>query len=52
MTQGIMTEPKTLLRPIMEVKNLSTHFHSRNGLLKAVDDVSFVVNERGPGAGR
>ena len=30
----------------MEVKNLSTHFHSRNGLLKAVDDVSFVVNER------
>ena len=34
-------ETKTLLT----VKNLKTHFHTRAGVVKAVDDVSFSVNE-------
>lgn len=32
--------------PILEVKGLSTHFFTRRGVLKAVDDVSFTVGER------
>ncbi len=28
---------------ILEIRNLSTHFQSRHGLLKAVDDVSFNI---------
>ena len=28
----------------IEVRNLRTHFHTRAGVLKAVDDVSFSVN--------
>ena len=31
---------------ILEVKNLSTQFRTRAGLVKAVDDVSFSVKER------
>ena len=34
-------EPTSLLT----VKNLRTHFHTRAGVVKAVDDVSFSVNE-------
>ncbi|MEG1557264.1 MAG: ABC transporter ATP-binding protein [Oscillospiraceae bacterium] len=30
---------------ILEVKNLKTYFHSENGTVKAVDDVSFYVEE-------
>ena len=29
---------------LLDVKNLKVHFHTRNGLVKAVDDVSFSVN--------
>ncbi len=29
---------------LLDVKNLKVHFHTRNGLIKAVDDVSFSVN--------
>jgi oligopeptide/dipeptide ABC transporter ATP-binding protein len=32
--------------PVLEVKNLSTHFQTRNGLVKAVDDVSFTVRPK------
>lgn len=34
-----------ILRPLLEVENLSTHYHTRRGLLRAVDDVSFSVRE-------
>ncbi|MCY7347986.1 MAG: ABC transporter ATP-binding protein [Pyrinomonadaceae bacterium] len=30
---------------LLEVKNLQTHFPTRGGLVKAVDDVSFYINE-------
>ncbi|MDG1310569.1 MAG: oligopeptide ABC transporter ATP-binding protein OppD [Porticoccaceae bacterium] len=29
---------------LLDVKNLKVHFHTRNGVIKAVDDVSFSVN--------
>ena len=29
--------------PVLEVKNLSTHFHTSKGVLKAVNDVSFSI---------
>ena len=29
--------------PLLEVKNLRTHFHTRNGVVRAVDGVSFSV---------
>ena len=31
--------------PLLEVENLSTSFHTRNGVAKAVDDVSFHVEK-------
>jgi len=31
--------------PLLRVKNLSTHFYTRRGIVKAVDDVSFNINE-------
>ena len=37
-----MTETKTN-KPLLEVKNLKTYFHSHNATVKAVDDVSFEV---------
>jgi ABC-type microcin C transport system duplicated ATPase subunit YejF len=30
---------------LLEVKNLSVSFHTRNGMTKAVDDVSFIVEQ-------
>ena len=30
---------------LLEVKNLQTHFPTRGGLVKAVNDVSFHINE-------
>jgi peptide/nickel transport system ATP-binding protein len=30
---------------LLEVKNLQTHFPTRAGLVKAVNDVSFHINE-------
>ena len=30
--------------PLLEVKNLRTSFHTRNGIVRAVNDVSFSVN--------
>lgn len=30
-------------QPILRVEGLSTHFHTRNGLIRAVDDVSFSL---------
>jgi len=32
------------LAPLLEVKNLKTHFFTENGVVKAVDDVSFHVD--------
>ena len=29
--------------PLLEIKNLETHFHPRGGLVRAVDDVSFTI---------
>jgi peptide/nickel transport system ATP-binding protein len=34
--------------PLLEVKNLITAFDTDNGLLRAVDQVSFTVNKRRP----
>ena len=34
------------MAPVLEVRNLSTHFMTRRGVLKAVDDVSFTVGQR------
>ena len=31
--------------PILEVKDLKTYFYTRNGVVQAVDDVSFYMNE-------
>ena len=30
---------------ILDVKNLTTRFHTRNGVVTAVDDVSFSVDK-------
>lgn len=30
--------------PLLEVENLTTHFHTREGVIKAVDGISFSVN--------
>lgn len=30
-------------KPLLEVRNLSTHFHTQDGIVKAVDDVSYNV---------
>jgi len=32
--------------PILQVKNLSTHFKSENGIVKAVNDISFTLEKR------
>jgi oligopeptide transport system ATP-binding protein len=32
--------------PLLQVQNLRTYFHTRNGVVRAVDDVSFAI-ERG-----
>jgi oligopeptide/dipeptide ABC transporter ATP-binding protein len=32
------------MKPLLEVKNLTTHFHTQDGIVKAVDDVSYSVN--------
>jgi len=31
--------------PLLEIDNLKTYFHTRNGVVKAVDDVSFTVEK-------
>ena len=31
--------------PLLEVKNLKTWFHTRNGVVRAVDDVSFSIEK-------
>jgi oligopeptide/dipeptide ABC transporter ATP-binding protein len=33
-------------RPLLEVENLQTYFFTKRGLVKAVDDVTFSINER------
>jgi ABC-type dipeptide/oligopeptide/nickel transport system ATPase component len=32
------------MRPLLEVKNLTTYFRTQDGIVKAVDDVSYTVN--------
>ena len=36
-------QPKTLKKPLLEVKNLKTYFFTEDGVVKAVDGVDFVV---------
>ena len=31
--------------PLLEIDNLKTYFHTRNGVVKAVDDISFTVEK-------
>jgi len=31
--------------PLLEIENLRTHFHTRAGIIRAVDDVSFSLEE-------
>ncbi|MHB1007323.1 MAG: ATP-binding cassette domain-containing protein, partial [Chloroflexota bacterium] len=31
--------------PLLQVKNLKTHFHTRDGVVKAVDGISFDLRE-------
>ena len=31
--------------PLLQVKNLRTYFHTRNGVVRAVDDVSFEIGK-------
>jgi len=33
------------MKPLLEVRNLQTHFFTHNGVAKAVDDVSFEIGE-------
>jgi oligopeptide transport system ATP-binding protein len=41
-----MCEPqKTDAMPLLQVKNLRTYFHTRNGVVRAVDDVSFEIEK-------
>lgn len=35
-----------MTQPVLEVTNLSTHFPTRRGVIKAVDEVSFTVGQR------
>ncbi|MDO1583007.1 ABC transporter ATP-binding protein [Rhizobium oryzicola] len=35
-----------MTQPVLDVRNLSTHFPTRRGVIKAVDDVSFQVGQR------
>lgn len=32
------------MKPILEIKNLKTHFFKKEGIVKAVDDISFHIN--------
>src|SRR4051812_37990362 len=41
-----MSARQRIEMPLLEVKNLRTSFHTRNGIVRAVNDVSFAV-ERG-----
>ncbi len=41
-----MGGPKDTMTPLLEVKNLHTQFRTDDGLVKAVDDVSFTINEQ------
>ncbi|HEX7620979.1 MAG TPA: ABC transporter ATP-binding protein [Anaerolineales bacterium] len=36
-------QPKTMKKPLLEVKNLKTYFFTEDGVVKAVDGVDFVV---------
>jgi oligopeptide transport system ATP-binding protein len=36
---------RVMMSPLLEVKNLSTHFLSEDGLVKAVDNISYDLNE-------
>src|SRR5207253_3816811 len=42
---GHVTGVQTCALPIFEVKNLKTHFVTRSGVVRAVDDVSWDVGE-------
>ena len=37
---------KSTKKTLLEVQNLSTHFSTRAGLIKAVNDVSFTLDRR------
>jgi oligopeptide/dipeptide ABC transporter ATP-binding protein len=36
-------QPKTIKKPLLEVKNLKTYFYTEDGVVKAVDGVDFAV---------
>jgi ABC-type oligopeptide transport system ATPase subunit len=38
-----MGEPMNINKPLLEVKNLKTYFYTEDGVVRAVDGVSFEV---------
>ena len=42
-TPAAATQPAPVAAPTLEVRNLRTHFFTRAGVVKAVDDVSFTL---------
>ena len=53
--KGNSPDPRKRAQSIIDVDNLSVHFHLEEGTLKAVDRISFSIAERqmfGPNRGK
>src|SRR4051812_46922776 len=43
-TLWMFAQRKIEMRPLLQVENLRAYFHTRNGVVRAVDDVSFQID--------